>query len=167
MNINLSFNMPKSTLLQNVKLIQKALIIDQNGKFLALRRSADSFSRPEKWDLPGGNLDKADILDSYNLSGKGNQNDILIKSIAREIAEETGIEIDLKQIKTLLNASGYNPDKEIFTIALVYVCNLNLSEPKIQLSNEHSEYQWLLKSDFLKLDVGDDGGLIVSTIERV
>jgi 8-oxo-dGTP pyrophosphatase MutT (NUDIX family) len=159
--------MPKSELLQNVKLLQKAIIIDQSGKILALRRSKDSFSRAQKWDIPGGNLDKADILESYIQSGKGDQGDILIKSIAREIVEETGIEIDLKEVKPISNASGYNLEKEIFTIALVYICNLNITEPKIQLSSEHSEYVWLLKNDFQKLDVGDDGGLIMSAAKRI
>jgi len=159
--------MPKPELLQNVKLLQKAIIIDQGGKILALKRSKDSFSRSKKWDLPGGNLDKIDILESHSLSGKGDQSDILIKSIAREIFEETGIKLDLKAVKPILNASGYNPDKDMFVIALVYICNLSSNEPKIQLSNEHSEYQCLLKSDFLKLDVGDDGGLIANAVEKI
>ena len=55
-----------------------AILRNEKGEFLLLRRSENSHSNPGKWDLPGGKL---------------GQEETLGEAVAREVWEETGISI--------------------------------------------------------------------------
>lgn len=76
-------------LTENVKLLQKAVLISQH-RFLIMRRAVNSPSRPNKWDLPGGNAEwinsSVDVNNPHRLD------------LIREIKEETGVKIGKKQI---------------------------------------------------------------------
>ena len=55
-----------------------ALVQNEKGEFLLLRRSENSRTNPGKWDLPGG---------------KVNLKETLKEAVVREVLEETGISI--------------------------------------------------------------------------
>ena len=78
-----------------------AILRNEKGEILLLRRSENSHSNPGKWDLPGGKLDHREPLE---------------EAAVREVWEETGISI------VPGNIAGYVtfelPDKKI--IAIVY-----------------------------------------------
>ena len=153
--------------ISNTKILLKCLIKDQKGLFLTLRRSSDSFSRPDKWDLPGGNLDKSDLEQNFLHSGKGDSQDILNLAITREIQEETGLKIDPSELAVLNVASGYIPEKDLFVIAVVYVYTTTVSLD-ITLSPEHTEFDWVTTKEFLdEFDVGDDGGLLKASVKKL
>ena len=69
-----------------VKVLQKAVIFNENGRILALKR-ADNKNRPHPgcWDLAGGRLESSDTVKWKNKSGKGDDSDILINKSPRAI----------------------------------------------------------------------------------
>lgn len=119
----------------DIKFLQKEIIFHPTeDKFLILKRSADTFSRPNCWDFSGGNV----------LFGE-----LHLDSLIEEISEETSLEVeDIKPIQVVTNY-----EKEIYYIFVGYKCRAKSSEVKI--SDEHSEYKWVTKEEFLKLNSAD------------
>jgi 8-oxo-dGTP diphosphatase len=98
-----------------------AAIRNDKGEFLILKRSEDSNTNPGKWDLPGGKLEREEILE---------------EAVVREVREETEITIVPGEI------AGYVtfelPEKRV--IAIVYDGGYIVSD--VKLSHEHTEYSW-------------------------
>lgn len=109
---------------------QKALLIREDGKILALRRSATCPRRPFTWDLPGGVVEYGEGLE---------------ESIRREVLEETGVSIEHV---SLMDAVGYTIPEGEYWISLGYIAHV----PKntvVTLSFEHDKFEWLSKEKFL------------------
>ena len=58
---------------------QKAIVINKEGRMLTLFRTETAPTRPNTWDLPGGDLDFGEDA---------------TKSVIREIQEETGLSVE-------------------------------------------------------------------------
>lgn len=65
-----------------------AIIRNEKGEFLLLRRSENSRTNPGKWDLPGGKVNQAESLK---------------EGVVREVWEETGISISPVEIAGEVN----------------------------------------------------------------
>jgi 8-oxo-dGTP diphosphatase len=108
-----------------------AILRNEKGEFLLLRRAENSHSNPGKWDLPGGKL---------------NQEEILEEAIVREVREETGISIVPGEI------AGYVafelPQKKV--ISIIYDGGYVISD--VKLSYEHTEYAWTPLDKILEMD---------------
>ncbi|PAV12257.1 DNA mismatch repair protein MutT [Methanosarcina spelaei] len=108
-----------------------AILRNEKGEFLLLRRSENSHSNPGKWDLPGGKLIRGEPLE---------------EAVVREVWEETGISIVPGEI------AGYAtfelPDKKV--IAVVYDGGYLIAE--VNLSDEHIEHTWISLDSILELD---------------
>jgi len=108
-----------------------AVLRNEKGEFLLLRRSENSHSNPGKWDLPGGKLIRGEPLE---------------EAVVREVWEETGISIVPGEI------AGYAtfelPDKKV--IAVVYDGGYLIAE--VKLSDEHIEHTWISLDSILELD---------------
>ena len=111
---------------------QKAIIFNEQGKFLTLRRTSTALTRPNTWDFPGGDLDFGEDA---------------ISSIIREIKEETGLEV--KDLKPFDVESHINEDGD-FWITIGYTA-IAVSE-KVVLSFEHNEFKWVTAKEFLELE---------------
>lgn len=111
---------------------QKAVIINKEGKILALRRTSTALSNPDKWDLPGGDLDFGE--------------DVLC-GIIREIKEETGLEI--KKLK-LFNVESHIDKKGEFWVTIAY--KAKTKNNNLKLSSEHNDFKWVTKKEFLNLE---------------
>ncbi len=123
-------------LTENVKLLQKVALV-ADGKVLLLKRDADSSSRPEKWDVPGGNSEWPDTTES----GFGQY----AADAAREVLEETGIVIDTAAFvpeNLVLFNTFFDADKQVFSIICAWVVSLP-EQPVVQLSNEHTDHAWV------------------------
>ncbi|MCX6716326.1 MAG: NUDIX domain-containing protein [Candidatus Taylorbacteria bacterium] len=111
---------------------QKTIIINREGKILALHRSLTDPSRPLTWDLPGGQLEEGEALEA---------------NVQREIQEETGIKIgDFK----IFDATASLNKKGEYWVQIGYLAEVDM--PDIVLSYEHDSYAWLTKDEFLKLE---------------
>lgn len=115
----------------DMKFLQKAIVLNFEGdKFLALKRPADSKSRPNEWDLPGGNVLYGELHDV---------------SLKREIKEETNL--DLSHMKPVRVVTNY--EDGIYYLFIGYIAyTLN---DDIKITKEHSEYKWVTKEEFLQM----------------
>lgn len=135
-------------ILNNVRLIQKCIIVRSDGTVLALKRAGDDHSRGGNWDLPGGGYE---------------QDEDVIESIKREVMEEVGI--IAKNVTPVFFAnnsamSGYFQGDNVF--GMCYLCKE--WEGEIKLSSEHIEYKWIDPKEFAHLDFGEDCGFFKASI---
>jgi 8-oxo-dGTP diphosphatase len=65
------------------RLSLKAVVRDERGRVLLLRRSARCKANAGKWELPGGKLDPGETID---------------EALRREIAEETGLAVHIERV---------------------------------------------------------------------
>lgn len=110
---------------------QKVIVFNKEGKFLTIFRTETAPSRPNTWDLPGGDLDFGEDP---------------IESIIREIKEETGLEVSEAEpfdVEAHINKEGN------FWITIAYRAQA-LSD-KVVLSFEHNDYKWVTPEEFLEL----------------
>ena len=113
----------------NIYFNQKAIIYNNEGKLLALKASYKKFL----WDLPGGGVEMPEEHEA---------------ALRREIKEETGLEVgDITPIKV---NSAYNKEEDFYIIVICYTCETDSMD--VVLSEEHSEYRWVTKDEFLKLE---------------
>lgn len=110
--------------------VSKLVIIDNGGKYLLLTREGHPRFGADA-DLPGGTVEE----------GETNQ-----EAMIREVQEETGVVIAKSQAKELYSSNKYSASGLLFT---VFIAKLSM-RPTVQLSAEHSAYNWLSKEDFLK-----------------
>lgn len=105
-------------------------LIEQDGKYLFLRRDKAFQSGPQKWDIPGGRIKPEEAL-----------SDALI----REVHEETGLE--LEQASVLLAAQDiFVPEKSLHVVRLTYS---TVAVGSVVLSEEHDDYKWMTRDEAL------------------
>lgn len=149
--------------IEKVKILQKAVVIN-DGLYLTLRRGNNEKTRPNCWDLPGGSIDVEDVEKWKSSSGVGDENDILIKALGREIFEEINLEI--ATVKVIHLASGYNEKKGVYIVAAGYL--ITVKNPQdLKLNPEHNKFKWVTLEEFNNLDVGNDGGFIKSILQKL
>ncbi|KUK79415.1 MAG: hypothetical protein XD95_0399 [Microgenomates bacterium 39_7] len=145
----------KHQLTENVKILHKVALV-VNNKVLILKRADDASSRPGKWDLPGGNSEWPDKLNSNKLNP--HQEDI-----SREIKEETGIEIAPEEFgidKLKYFATFFELDRQLYSVNCGWVVILSQSStndarmPAVTISSEHNDYQWIGLSELDQYDFG-------------
>ncbi len=71
------------------------------------------------------------------------------ESLRREIKEETGLEV--QSLKPLRVKTTF--ENEIYYLFITFTCRT--SGYAVALSLEHTDYQWITKEDFLKLEIAD------------
>lgn len=135
-------------ILNNVRLIQKCIIVRKDGKILALKRAPDDHSRGGNWDLPGGGYE---------------QGEDVIDAIKREVMEEVGVIV--KNVIPVFFANnsaktGFFQGDNVF--GMCYLCRE--WEGEIRLSDEHVEYQWIDPTGFALLNFGEDCGFFSASI---
>jgi len=144
----------------NVKVLQKAVVVDEEDNMLAIRREETGFgARLGMWDLPGGSMSLNDLKGS---AGKPHK-----EAIAREIKEETGLDVD--GIDVVYADSGIKETKSagnVLIMAIGYRCRIKGVKPSVTLSEEHIESKWVPEDEFSQLDFGDDGGFHSSVVKQ-
>jgi 8-oxo-dGTP diphosphatase len=105
----------------------RAVVRNQAGECLAIRRSASSRYDPGLWEIPGGKSDPGETIE---------------ESILREVAEETGLQIELTRV--VGSAQSEIEDKRIAYLIL----EAQVIGGSLQLSHEHDAYRWLSRPRF-------------------
>lgn len=147
-------------LTENTKLLHK-VIIWHGGEVLILKRAENSASRPEMWDLAGGNSE----WPKEGQAGAG-----LHKiDIAREIIEETGIgvEIDKFEIGALMFFDTFfDSKKQVFTIICGWTLKLaeDFDKKTVKISDEHTQAKWIKIDELNSYDFGGEKGQFIKDI---
>jgi len=107
-------------------------IIKKDESLLLIQRASDDSWNPNKWEFPGGKVDFGEDLN---------------ESLRREIKEETGLDITIKEPLFFwdepMNKDKY---KGLRHVNLFFECSVALNS-KVKLSNEHQDFKWLKIED--------------------
>lgn len=113
-------------------------IIQKSGKFLITRRSKTKKRFPGMWTVPGGKLESKDYLELPKDTEDYWYN-VLERTLAREVKEEVGLEIDNVQYLTSLatvHADG--------APSLVISCIADYKSGEVTLQKEESDdFAWV------------------------
>ncbi len=109
----------------------KAIIKNKEGKYLVLYKSGTEEINPDKIDIPGGRMNFGESVE---------------ESLKREVAEETGIKIEI--IKPL-RAWGLVKD-DLHLVGITFLAEYVSGE--LRLSGEHTKYEWMDKKKILTGD---------------
>lgn len=110
--------------------VAKAVIIDNTGKYLLMKRS-DHPWLPYDYDLAGGTID-------------GNEQPH--EATARELLEEIGLEVDAGDLELLYEGDTFSKSG---TYYYLYEYRATI-RPRITISWEHSEYSWVDHAEFVE-----------------
>lgn len=114
--------------MRNQRVVVSGFIL-QKDKFLLVKRSEDDSFLPGYWELPGGKTDYGEDPG---------------KSIAREVKEECGLDIDVSYpLHVVTFSADLDKDGEEQFIEIFYLCKMLDYSQSIQLSHEHSAYKWV------------------------
>ena len=107
-------------------------IFDSNGKLLVVKRSDKDDFLPGYFELPGGGVEPGENF---------------LQGIKRETIEEIGVDIDTIQYMQI--GFDYTTQKKPKVRQINFVCIID--KINIQLSDEHSEYMFILEEDIDEL----------------
>jgi 8-oxo-dGTP pyrophosphatase MutT (NUDIX family) len=151
----------KQQLTDQVKFLHKVVIIRTEAEepvALILQRASDASSRPNAWDLPGGNAEwpKTVQVSAANL----HQLDV-----AREVKEESNLTID----PTLFNldhlgyfSSYFEADRQTYTVICAwFVQFIETDQAEIQISAEHQKQAWINRAQLDDYDFGGEKGQFI------
>ena len=112
----------------------RALVSDDNGKILIIKRSTDSKTNPGKWELPGGKVDQGESFD---------------QALLREVYEETNLKISLDHV---VGASEQN----LHVIRAVHIImSGKIMDGELTISREHEGYAWVFFEDLIDYELTD------------
>lgn len=139
-----------------VVLVLRAIIINRN-KLLLVKRNKFERYEPEKWEFPGGKLERF-------------QN--IYEAIVDEVDQETGLKIEIESkiafVDGHINDAG-SPYRDLPYVVIFFLSKLINDSQKIKLSHEHDEFEWVETAEALSMDLKDEDrnaikGLLVNTL---
>lgn len=152
---------PSHQLTENVKLLQKAVLLHR-GEVLLLQRSSAEQSRPNCWDTPGGNSE-------WPTGHTQNVSNPHFVDICREIQEETGIAINpqsLAHTQVVYHETFYEPEREVFTVLFGWKIVLpeDFDRNQVRVSTEHRDFMWATPDMAQEQDFGGVRGAFMNRI---
>ena len=114
------------------RLIAKAFILNERGEVLLLRRSATDKTRPGGWDIPGGAVEPDEGI---------------IEAMSRELAEETGLQLEPKSLALQYAAAAVYEGENAVRFCFVG----HVGDPAVTLSFEHDQHRWVTLDEVLRL----------------
>lgn len=110
-------------------LIAKILIYNPNNEILVLQRSSTHPRYAHHLDFPGGEVEKNETPEI---------------AIARELLEETGIQVEARELSQ--SAEKQMTDDKKYLLFTAHTDD----EASVKLSWEHESYRWLSKKEILE-----------------
>jgi 8-oxo-dGTP pyrophosphatase MutT (NUDIX family) len=131
-------------------------IVENDGKYLIMRRSPNKKRFPGKWTVPGGHLETSDFVDTPKETKEYWYN-VLEKTLRREVREEAGIEI--KDIGYVTSLATLHDDG---APSLVISCLAKYDKGKIKLQAEETD-----QSAWVSLDEAKNYDLIDGILDEL
>lgn len=111
----------------------KALIKNERGEYLILKKSSIEDINPNTYDLPGGRIEFGEKPED---------------AILREVKEETGLNVEVVRI---FNCWTFVKDDNFQLVGIDFICNLLGGD--VLLSKEHDEIIWISESNLSTVDL--------------
>lgn len=109
--------------------------IEQDSRWLLTKRSAVNDYMPLKWDIPGGAVEYGESAD---------------EALRREIAEETGLIVEVGAPLYIYNNMGQFPARQTFQI--VFSCRYLGGDIRLD-PREHEAWEWHTADSARSLDL--------------
>lgn len=117
----------------------KAMIVNAKGEILVLLDSRSFNKDWEAWDLPGGRM---------------NEGEDFLKTLSRELEEETGVtKFHNPEFVTLVLSTHeikLKDGEKLGLILVVYKVEID-DDIEIKLSEEHHKYRWVSRTELKEL----------------
>ena len=110
----------------------RGIIKNKDGKILLLKRHPKSRTDPEKWELPGGKVEKGEFFTD---------------ALVREIKEETNLECEVGDFAEAIQ-NNYPHKKTVQLI--MYLENVT---GNVKISEEHTDWMWMDLDRIESLDI--------------
>ncbi|MCX6664746.1 MAG: (deoxy)nucleoside triphosphate pyrophosphohydrolase [Euryarchaeota archaeon] len=123
-----------------------AAIIRNNNQILIAQRKQDSFLEPNKWEFPGGKIEKGERTEDCLL---------------REIKEELGIRVSIDQLFMIHSHTYVKAGKTIPIILIVYLTTMK--DGTVQLL-DCQDIQWVTNQELKNYDFVEGDNQIVSVL---
>jgi 8-oxo-dGTP pyrophosphatase MutT (NUDIX family) len=119
-----------------VQFAQKAVVTDDNGRILLVRKSDEDPNQPGRWELPGGRLKDCEDVDAHMI---------------REVREETGLSVSPGQLIDLWSWVMSWHGEQVQVIAVSRYCKVNRAVRQVKPRREPDDYlteqRWFYLSD--------------------
>lgn len=120
------------------RIATKALIVNDKGQILILREANtyEEGTNVGRYHLPGGRL---------------NPGEAFTDGLKREVAEETGLEIEIGKPIYVGEWRPIIKGVQNQIVAIFFICKPLMSQ--VRLSEEHDDFQWVMPGDVSKFDI--------------
>lgn len=133
----------------NQRIGVKAIIQNEAGETLLIKRSSKYDHLENQFDIPGGRI---------------NFGEEPLEGLQREIKEETNL--DLKEIKRIIDISTVFKNEDKHIVRITYHCTIKPeSLPFLKLSEEHIGHVWRNTNNMNKEDFKDQ--LLWNALQRI
>jgi 8-oxo-dGTP diphosphatase len=113
----------------------KAVIVDDAGRSLLIRRSRANRNFVGQWEWPGGKSDPGEAFDV---------------ALKREVLEESGLQVEITGVA---GALGY----EMPAVHVVLLClEARVFGGNLRLSEEHDEFAWVPFGEYPRMALVDN-----------
>lgn len=116
-------------------LTARAVISDQQDRWLLLQRASGSQWYARQWEFPGG---KVAVGESFQ------------EGLIREVREETGLDVALERFL----GAAQQEMPHVRAILLFMQCRIEAGE--IRLSDEHEAWDWVSREEFPQLNLSGE-----------
>lgn len=122
-----------------------AVRVFEDLQVLLIKRSKGPFKG--YWCFPGGHVEK---------------NEKVVDAIARELKEETGLDVERGDLEFVTVADEIYPDKDIHNVVLGFV---SMVKGEVNLNSEALDYKWCSIDEILAMKLAFDQQKIVKAYE--
>lgn len=123
----------------------KAIVYNQNGEYLVLKKGEKEDIAPETFDFPGGRVQFGEKPE---------------EALVREVMEETGFNVEPKGV---INTWSFVKEETFQLIGIDFLCKYS-GGGELVLSSEHNEGKWMKASEII--DNQNFPGWLIKTIKK-
>ncbi len=129
-------------------IILATAVIEKEGKYLILKRSEREVVAPGSWTIPGGKVVRHEYENLAQDPDHDGWNDILDRTLRKEIKEEAGIEVG--ELHYLSNRVFIRPD-DIPVVNVSYWSNYSRGE--VRSGKDITDFAWVAPEELKNYNI--------------